>query len=219
MMSSRPGVGHLGARLLACALTLGLAQACAHDSASSRNPDDPHQEGEGPLSASSNDGGAALEAPKSAVWFGSFGGMVLCSREPGVAIELNEVRPHIAAQPLEVEALLREVPREAHRSGDPQSWAPFYSAQGRPPADFATGPHLGTYAQLTRGQSVEQSCSDISDPASSRTELVMVLEVDARGGHLRGIDIDYTANGVHRTLRVNWQMAACGSEVDEQVCS
>ena len=83
----------------------------------------------------------------------------------------------------------------------------------------------GGYTAQVRGLSLTQSCAATGAaehslalgrvPAEALHELVFTLHVGPRGGRVDQVDIDYLAGNRPMTLRLDWQMVACGSSITD----
>jgi len=212
------------ARVRATALAAGLAllsllgYAAVVSGFSERNEDVPvvHEEGAGILSASSGRGGKGLSRPsglgRSQQWRGSFGGLLLCvTADESGSVRVDRVRYEFKVRPRASRTWVRVVPHRGERPGSPNEWAPFYGLVGGPGA-FQTTTIRGDFEPLNRDLEVSDPCQA---GALAFTELVTVLETGPDGAWSRAVLIDYTADGDAYTLRVPWEMVACGRRTGE----
>lgn len=195
------------------------AEAEGHDTGTDR------EEG-GPLSATLDVGGNAVTAPGVSPWHVSFGHYVLCSREPGVEITVEDVAlADVPAQPRGVEVLVRTVsPDDFPTSGAiPTPLQPFYSARGSAPdfrEPYADPAAAGSYTTEVAGTKIEQTCDETKGRVEGYKELVFTFEVGDEGSRVDAFTIDYSADGRPYRLRVPWNMVACGTAiVEKDICS
>lgn len=182
-----------------------------------------HADGQGPLSAQSGRGTTSITAPARSPWYGSFGALVLCRTDPDTQIRLQRVRYVTGpAEPREVTVLLRHVrPGQLTRKGArdrAEDSMPVASAIGFPPRFSGSGrpgdgyTPAGTFTRRISGVPVRQDCGQ-DETKTGWTELFFVLEVDERGGEIPRAALDYLADGKPYTLRLEWEMIACGRAV------
>ena len=186
-----------------------LVTGCGDDPA--RDERTVHAEGHGPLSASSGRGGKALLAPRADTWTGTFGGLLLCSTEPEIEVALEAVEHETGPEPIDIRDQLRLVPDAEDRRGDELEWAPIYGSTGSYRDN--RNDHRGPTAEVS-GYQIDRVCGD-SDGDEGFTELLVELDVDASGGAVRSTEIHYSADGRSHTLVVDWQMVACGSQIQD----
>lgn len=185
-----------------------------------------HFDGEGPLSASSGEGGFAAEAVESGTRYFSFGAHLLCVHENGAEIALQRVTYQAKVEPLEVEFWLRTVNGdEVVMDGDEVAspYVPFYSANGRPPDyDGEREEYAGAHTRDVAGTRITQPCDEMQKVNTGFTELILTMQVDKRGAHIPGMTIEYEANGKQYALDTRWRMIACGTAVipgeDDEYC-
>jgi len=193
-------------------LVLTLVSGCSSGSAR-----EVHDDGGGPLSANVISGGKALQAPGETPWYASFGGSLLCSREPGSEIELQRVRYDATVEPEDVEVLLRAVPpMDGSMMDERIEWAPLGGVLGRH-QDYANGGHRGDFSSRVAGAVVDQSCEDAAQIGAAFTELVLELRVGESGARIPTAYVDYTADGEPHTLRIDRGVVACGGVIRDEV--
>lgn len=221
---------HLGSRLVELArwgVPLLFLSFIVSLSGCGRGPDRiVHVDGlEGPLSASTGDGGYALEAPKrfKDTWFGTFGSFLLCSSQPGAYIELEGVswRSSADAPPRHVEPWIRVVDDRTPPA------LPARSTRGLP--WNLSSEYPGKYSRQIEGRIIDQPCSELTEDSHPEvgaprryTELLLAIESDSNGAHVRELYIDYRAGGKAYRLVVKWNMITCGQVIstrpDDWLC-
>ena len=187
----------------------------------------------GPLTVNAAAGGFAASAPPHAKrWSVTFENFVLCKTDSSPDIRLQGVRLDTdeSTAPASVVPMLRTFTLEEVKSASPHhrsDYAPYLGALlGKPPfnQDYAASfGGAGDYTRVIDGTQISQTCSETdaargaldghSVPETPFTELVFVVRVDRDGGTIRRAWLDYTADGLPRTLLINWQMTACGRAV------
>jgi hypothetical protein len=171
-----------------------------------------HEEGSGPLSATSGVGGVSIYPPPPPPWTASFGAMPLCVRKQGEQVRIERVRALVRGRPVRLRHVLRVVPPEAEqRPGF--SWDAYYSEAAPFPGNDAK-PYGGTLRPV-KGAVVEQSCARRKAGDDGYTDLLTELTVDGRGAMVRRTYVDYTSGGRHYTLVVRWEMSACGTAMTQ----
>lgn len=162
-------------------------------------------------------------------WYASFGGFVLCSRDAGIDIELEGVRFEQIVPAKRAYATVRTITPGRLEEVSPREiggYLPFYTARGRPPdfsERYAGPPAPGDYSRNVDGMRVVGACADseASLVALSRSrpvgdeilELVFVMKVGPQGARVRRAYIDYLADGEPMTLKLRWDMVACGDAI------
>ncbi len=143
---------------------------------------------------------------------------MLCVNDADRPVVLERVRYREAPRPLKIDTFIRQVPDVADQQvGQAIEWAPVYGALG----------DIRDEGQRFRGEikaivnaEIGQPCTEAGVGDSGFTELVTVLTVDERGGAAREAMVDYSVEGRRYTLTIDWQMVACGSQVDPSIdCS
>lgn len=173
-----------------------------------------HESGSGPLSASGS-GGVSIYAPRRVPWTGTFGALLLCSSEPGSRIEIKAIRTSASPAPISTTHLLRSVPVEAERTGPKDlEWNPIYSVKGTYP-HYTDGTVLGGTVTSDIQTTVTQPCDGPDGTSHKFTELLTEIRVNREGGAVRATLIDYTVGDQWYTLKIPWQMIACGTAVPE----
>ena len=134
---------------------------------------------------------------------------------PGVRpghVRRGETPSVVPAQ--EQRVALHHVP--AIRSRRPGTGGGFLiSVFGAPPgfsqsyADFHPD---GTFTVAPKGVKINESCADSAKGEQAFSELVVSDLSAAAGSKVKGIDIDYTANGELSTLHVDWTLDFCGTD-------
>lgn len=197
-----------------------------------------YPQGKGALSATAAEGGTSVNAPKHVPYYATFGDYVLCNRENAHSITIDGVRVDDAQDPaIAVDVYVRTV-TPSQVPSDPGTdlleYAPFISALGSPP-NFHQ-PYVkdyrprGQYSRHIEGLQITQTCEQANrgaaeassgrNPTSPYTSLVFSLKSGPEGGVVKQFFVDYTIDGHPSTLRVNWEMVACGSHItDPQICS
>jgi hypothetical protein len=193
-----------------------------------------HADFNGPLSASSGEGGNSIEAPGLVPWNATFSSFVLCSTGTE-AIELEGIRVREPVEPLQTLFYLRSVTLDQIRktsSEDRGNFGTFYTAMGSPPRFAESYSTIkappGTYTTDVGGTEIREACDALDDlsldlsldrvPESGFTELEVVMRAGAAGGQISKLYIDYRADGRPYTLRVDWAMIACGTQVSKSMC-
>jgi hypothetical protein len=177
----------------------------------------------GPLSATLDEGGNAVYAPGVSPWHVSFGHFVLCSKAPGADIELEKVTlDDVRVRPLATTVLVRSVassdfPKPGRTI--PTRLQPFYSARGAAPdftEPYADPAPAGRYTSRVAGTRVTRTCAETKERVGGYDELVFVFEVGDEGSRVDSFKIAYRAAGTSYTLRVPWNMVACGSAIPQR---
>jgi hypothetical protein len=194
-----------------------------------------HGDLDGPLSAGSGIGGNSIEAPGPVPWNATFSSFVLCSTLPEVTIALQRIRVREPVEALDTTFYLRSVSLadvDKTPPKDRSNLQTFYTALGRPPnfsdAYSTIDAPPGEYSTGIMGTSISDTCDAVEDfsldvsldrpPKSGFTELEVAMKVGAAGGKISKLFIDYLADGQPYTLRVDWAMIACGSQVSKSMC-
>lgn len=234
-----PAPGHVRAsnahrlsQILLAITLITVMTSCSGGEQESKRP--VSDSAEGPLSGGVGAGGSSLDPPAGRTrWFGTFGAFVLCRKNDAIRIELERVRYRIAERPISVTPMLRSFslaelqPLSRSARAD---FNPVLAALGRPPRfdqPYATELSMpGNYTSTIAGLEITPTCKEklaaedaLSTgriPSTTFTELMFVLEVDRDGGRVDKAFVDYLANGKPRTLRLDWEMAACGSAIQNQ---
>lgn len=170
-----------------------------------------HAEGAGPLSSQTSSGSTSMYAPGKKPWTGTFGSYLLCSTT-GEAITVEGIRIRTPVEPINVEQKLRKVSQKA-RSADP-ALTYLGGSLGAAP-DLPDGRLPGSYQPFEPGVRIEQNCSDLDRSSASFTELLFVLRVGDAGGLIDRVWVDYQVGGEEYTLRIEWQMIACGESIPQ----
>jgi hypothetical protein len=184
-----------------------------------------HEDGEGPLSASSGSGGSAIFAPGVSPWYGSFGSFILCSTSPGTDLVLQDGRFDTPIAPVAVAATIRKVtPKDLRHAGDEiDSYLPFATALGSPPGfdePYVDSVPAGEFINQLAGTSIDQKCADAGDEAQGFKELIVTVEVNGDGGEVSDFYVDYEADERPMTLHVDWTLSSCGNEIsDPEACA
>ncbi|WP_247597764.1 hypothetical protein [Streptomyces sp. RKND-216] len=165
-----------------------------------------HLAGQGPLQSHTQQGASSMYAPKRAPWTGTFGSYVLCSTT-GSVIEIEDIRYHTTVKPLDVHLMLRTVSGKT-RAADP-AVGPLGGAIGEPP-DLPDGRLPGRFEKAGPGTRITQSCADEDRSTSGFTELLFAMKVGEPGGIIDRAWIDYRTNDHLYTLKLEWEMIACG---------
>jgi hypothetical protein len=174
-----------------------------------------HEDGAGPLSASSLPGRKALLAPDgNGGWVASFGTPLLCSTKAGMKIVLKGVRYDADPKPSSVTTQIRTVPAgRGERPGKQIEWAPFPGLLGEP-GKFANWTVRGSYSPVP-GYVIDTDCAA---QGKGFSELVTTMRVPAAGVWVHRTFVDYRAGGVNFTLVIRWEMVGCGTAT-AQVCT
>ena len=221
--------------LVVAAAALQLLAACSVSSGADARRT-VHGDEDGSLSASIGTGGNSLDAPDTNRWEGTFGGFVLCVRDPGAMVKLQRVRWRTSGGPVKVVPHVRTVLPSKLRSlsaHQREAYLPTYAALGSPPEfaqPYAAARLPGDFSDKVTGLQLTQSCQATAAGETSLTrgrvpavplrELMFTLQVGRRGGLVNEVDIDYLAGKRPMTLRLHWQMVACGSAItDPRQCS
>ncbi|MGW3118459.1 hypothetical protein ACWDBW_15195 [Streptomyces sp. NPDC001107] len=168
-----------------------------------------HVSRDGPLQSHTDAGTTSVYAPKKTPWAVTFGSYLLCSTD-GAPITIDGIRYRTPVKPKSVSLKLRTV--------TPQLWkatvdaGPIGAALGTPP-HFQNRKAPGDYRDARAGSRITQSCADQDKEGSGFTELLFVLDVGRQGGYIDTAWIDYHVHGDPYTLRLEWEMVACGSRV------
>ncbi len=197
------------ARVLASLAVVGAVGGCTEAGKSDGTSRQEHEDGDGPLAASSTTGGKALNAPVRTPWTASFGGLLLCAKEQGDHIVISGVRYDTRPDPEVASTSVRTVPPVAEQhAGKQVEWAPFYGLLGEP-GDFRVAMR-GNYSSVA-GHVITAGC-DANTTTEGFTELVTTLRVPATGAWVRRTFVDYEANGRPYTLVIRWEMVGCGTQ-------
>jgi hypothetical protein len=183
-----------------------------------------HDDGEGPLSASSGHGGF-LAGSRPGTWYLAAAGNLLCLTESGEPATLTRVRYDAQVKPLGIRTFVRTVTPEDLVDGRTDGIAIGTAAYRR--AEARLRQFRGTFSTDVAGTVVRQPCSarkaaENGIPDEGFSELVFEMKVDRRGALVPRTYVDYTRGGRAYTLVVNWEMGACGTRtrelVDEYSC-
>lgn len=168
-----------------------------------------HTSGRGPLHSHTAQGATSVHSPGHTPWNATFGSYVLCSAG-GADVEIEDIRYSAPVGPQDVTFALRTVSAK-DRASSP-AVTPVGAALGRPP-NLHSGPLPGRLADAGAGSRVTRSCADEDEEGAGFTELLFVLRVGESGGWIDRAWIDYRVHGRPYTLRLDWQMIACGADV------
>lgn len=166
-----------------------------------------HADGSGPLQAHSAPGAVSVYAPEKASWSGTFGSYVLCSTS-GADIEIEKIRYRTPVKPVSITPQLRTVSKELRTSNPGIGY--LGSSLGTPP-NLPERKLPGTYQDATSGTHIRQSCAQENVEGTGFSELLFVLNLDKRGGIIDRVWIDYRVEDSLYTLRIDFQMVACGT--------
>jgi len=172
-----------------------------------------HVEAGGPLSSQSSSGTTSVYAPRNVPWAATFGSYVLCSTD-GDPITIDGVRYRAPVKPTSVALKLRTVTPHLWKETIDAGWVG--AAVGRPP-HFQNRNAPGRYEDVRAGARITQKCVDQKKEGAGFTELLFTLNVGERGGFIDAAWIDYHAHGRPYTLRLEWKMVACGSQIPHTV--
>lgn len=192
-----------------------------------------HVDGEGPLSATSGEGGNSIDAPPVGEWTATYGSFGLCRWTPGPPITIERVRIKAPLPPRSVEFLTRTFDPQVlaglsdRRRAD---YLGFYTATGRPP-DFSgpkgSGPIPGDYQDNVPDLVVSQTCAEMRratrmigagpPPTVAPTELIFVVGVGPRGADITDAYVDYRTGGREYSLHMRWELVACGTALARTV--
>lgn len=150
----------------------------------------------------------------------SYGSHLLCvsDKHKGTRITLERITYKASVRPLDVEFWLRDVRVDneiwsGEKDGGPH--APYIHTQGRPTNyEGSDIRYLGAHTRRIMGAEITQRCT--MGPQTSRfTDLVVVMKVDKRGGHISDITIEYRAGGKEYAFVADHLNAviACGPAV------
>lgn len=172
--------------------------------------------------------------PDADTWTGTFGGFVLCSREPMTRIEVQRVRHEASIEPVRVVPTVRTVTPESVRPLPParrQRFLPTYAALGSPPEfaeRYVEAQVPGQYSDNVLGWQVDETCVQTAAteqqlstgrvPSRALKELMFVVTTGSRGSRIDQVDVDYLADGRPMTLRLQWTMISCGSDTAGPTC-
>ena len=191
-----------------------------------------HDDGEGPLSTMSGNGGFISDAPVDRPYWVSVGQDMPCAEtdpehstdpaQPGDSIVLTGVRYDDHRNPAaEVYVMLRTVtPRMVRRHPKHRDrFEIFGSARGHAGWHQRYGTYVpGHYTRQIGGHAVDRTCAQVNHtalllsrgkvPDHSLTTLVLAVKTDDDGARVRPWYLDYTINGEPRTLRIRWTVGA-----------
>lgn len=175
----------------------------------------------GPLSVGTGSGGSGLYPPPGVQeWRGTFGGFVLCSKTDAV-ITLDRVRVTTLVDPEDLDIFVRTVEPTKAKVVDESAFIPLGTALGGAPAfdePYVTGPVEGSFSRRVAGTVVDEPCGSNANAVNGFKELLFTMQVEESGGQISSAEIDYSADGQEHTLLVDWQMVACGKDVDDEIC-
>lgn len=164
---------------------------------------------DGPLAFASDTSGFLLDKPspggpgspdESGVWWATFGGFVLCTKDPDRHPVVERVRFETSSpQSREINSLFRHIPPEsewvkADKYGEEIAWLPMLALVGRPSDRFDGRQTLGgTISPLPEGP-ITRECSDIrfKEPfKESLVELIVEARIGPEGACIRKTYVDY----------------------------
>lgn len=169
---------------------------------------------DGPLSVDGIAGGQSYLAPRSRPerWTASQGSFQLCTTDEPVT--LKGVRLAGERQPLSVTPwLVSDTPKSSRD-------VTFGGVLGSPP-DFAE-PYADDGFFLRGSYTDEFDGTVIDDPCPAKTvqegysEVVLALETDSAGARVPYFWIDYRVGEEEYTLRVDWTIVLCGTEITKR---
>jgi len=167
-----------------------------------------HGELDGPLVVAGA-GGNSIYAPKKTPWVATFGWTTPCT-STGSPITIERMRYRFKVEPLSVRQVVFAARRWRGGTG-------FGSSKGTPREAIRAGEVRGTFLGKPEGLVVTNRCG--KDTAGKHVQILTVLEVGARGAEIADYTIDYTSEGKRYRLEVDWQLVACGTETDREMCS
>lgn len=179
-------------------------------------PPTKHDDGDGPLSASTGFGGATLDA-RPGISYGAWGANFLCLTEPGEPAVITRVRHEVRVEPLALRTYVRTVTPEDLATADPDhvviGTARYRHPEGR------LREFVGAFSTEVAGTVVRQPCSERVDQEKGMlqkgfSELVFEIKAGRAGAFVPRTYVDYTRGRREYTLVVNWQMGVCGTRTD-----
>ncbi|HEX4977522.1 MAG TPA: hypothetical protein VFV40_06610 [Nocardioides sp.] len=176
-----------------------------------------HDDGDGPLSASTGSGGFTLHA-RPGVSYGAWAANFLCLTEPGDPAVITRVRHEVRVEPLGLRTFVRTVTPEDLEAADPDGvviGAARYRRPGGRQREF-----VGSFSSDVAGTVVRQPCSERVDQENGIlqkgfSELVFEIKAGPAGAFVPRTYVDYTRGRREYTLVVNWQMGVCGTRTRE----
>jgi hypothetical protein len=169
---------------------------------------------DGPLQVIAGEGAMLIDYPDERPDGFTFGGFLLCI-EGDTAVELTGV----SALGVEGEGLVgaRAVLRTFDMSDEHHV---IFGALGTPPKFDEIGEVVGEFTPIETQPEVTLPCgdSDMETGPMHVAELLIILDVDGRGGGWTGMEVRYTADGRIYRSEVDWAMLACGPTVMDEGC-
>jgi hypothetical protein len=157
--------------------------------------------------------GEGLYRPDMTPWFGTFGGVVLCTPHRDETARIERVRYRIKVKPLTITPVLRTVSATAPKGVDPMTRTPVSGLLGRPRNLMDPMRRLdGELAPVTEGTEIRSPCTK---GAEGFTELLTVVKFGDNGGWLENVLVDYTVDGDPYTLKVDWEYLGCGKAIED----
>ncbi|KHL16077.1 UNVERIFIED_CONTAM: hypothetical protein LK11_18275 [Mumia flava] len=160
--------------------------------------------------ADAGGGANSILAPKKKPWFATFGWANPCTTT-GDLIVVDDVRYQFKVTPLSVRTLAFDARRWRGTTG-------IGSTKGTPQAQLASDEVRGKILGPAEGFKVTVTCGEASQSEDQLLQLLTVLKAGARGAEVTDYLIDYTAGGKDYTLKVNWQLVACGTATSPNMC-
>lgn len=167
-----------------------------------------HSEGDGPLAANNLGGGSSIFAPKAKPWSATFGWAYPCSTT-GESIVIDDVRYEVKVKPMKIDTVAFRVADKNETIG---------SLTGTPESLLRSKEIRGKILGSVESLKITAPCDQSGQEAMADIQLLTVVEAGVRGAELGNYLIDYTAGEQTYTLKVDWQVVACGSATPSDMC-
>jgi hypothetical protein len=179
-------------------------------------PPTKHDDGDGPLSASTGFGGSTLDA-RPGISYGDWGANFLCLTEPGDPAVITRVRHDVRVEPLALRTYVRTVTPEDLATAE-RDHVVIGTARYRRPGGRLRE-FVGAFSTEVAGTVVRQPCSERVDQENGIlqkgfSELVFEIKAGRAGAFVPRTYVDYTRGRREYTLVVKWEMGVCGTRTD-----
>ncbi len=176
------------------------------------------------LSVSGGPGPVAFaDVTRADEYWGTFGTYLLCVNEDVDDLELTGFRYESTIKPRDLYVGVRTITpgQVAKATQDREGFAPIRSQRGRPLEFVDRGrslPRPGTYQRGINGVAVTTDCADTSAfgtraMTAPMQELLITAQTGPQGAYITNLELDYEADGESHTLRLETDLAFCGTRV------
>ena len=207
--------------MVGLAVTIGFAMALSGCTTDSPGDDESPAEPafDGALVVLTEAGSQSVNAPARSPYYYTHG-FLICRDGAASGDEvpvLRSVTYNETLKPLDVQPVIRRIPKAAERKPPGEGWTPIMGLLGKPGA-FDNFVVRGEFSDDFDGTKVTASCDDAQESDSAKMELDVVMKVPKAGSDIDGFTISYDIGSETHKVRVPWRMVGCGTEADREMC-